>query len=105
MAIDVICARALAETHARDCLRSLAGDRDAYLREEHEEAPDCWFFFRAKDILVPPEQSLEADWAYAVSKWGDVRMIVDLSDDRGALSKYLSVMSDFFARSRPYVDI
>ncbi|WP_333574185.1 hypothetical protein [Sphingomonas sp.] len=105
MTIDVISARALAETHARDCLRSLAGDRDAYLREEHAEAPNCWFFFRAKDVLVSSEQSLDADWAYAVSKWGDVRMIVDLSDDREALSKYLSVMSDFFERSRAYIDI
>ncbi len=105
MAIDIASARVLAETLARACLRSLAGDRDAYLREEHAEAPNCWFFFRAKDILVPPEQSLEADWAYAVSKWGDVRMIVDLSDDAGALSRYLFVMSDYFDKSRANPDV
>ncbi|GAA0742904.1 hypothetical protein CA233_20225 [Sphingomonas sp. ABOLD] len=103
MAIEIASARALAEAHARGCLRSVAGNRDAYLREEHAEAPNCWFFFRAKDISVPPEQSLLADWAYAVSRWGDVRMIVDLSGDVEALSRYLFEMSGFFERSRDNV--
>ncbi|SFJ98877.1 hypothetical protein SAMN03159338_2873 [Sphingomonas sp. NFR04] len=105
MRIDIDSARALAEAQARECLRSLAGNRDAYLREEHAEAPNCWFFFRAKDISVPPEQSLPADCAYAVSKWGDVRMIVDLSDDAGALSQHLTVMSHFFERSPSNADV
>jgi len=66
------------------------------LREHFEEAECCWFFFRNKEIVGPPEQALRWAWAYAVSKKGEVSIIADYSDQPEKLQEYLKKMSDYF---------
>jgi hypothetical protein len=85
---------------AMDASRSLEALRiDAstpILAETYLEAEYCWIFFRNKQIEVPAAASLHCDWAYAVSKRGTVRQIVDLSEDPNAASEYLRKMSTYF---------
>lgn len=74
-------ARKIAHEAARINLRQFC-DEDSvnYLREEFLESDTCWLFFRNKDIEVPPESSLKADWAYAVSRQGELREFYDIGD-------------------------
>ena len=100
MTIDFEQARAIAVTEARKVLLRLAGDRTDYLRSDYVEGHVCWIFFRASDIGVPRDDWLEGDWAYGISRWGDVRFVYDLSDDPVRMQKYVELLSDFFVRDR-----
>lgn len=92
-------AKKLAESAARRNLDGfLTKPSDKVLDEVYLEAEYCWMFFRCREIFVPPEFSLRGDWAYAVSKNGEVRDIPDFSDDREQLNAYLAKMSEFFSR-------
>lgn len=98
--ISVIEARSLAEEAALANLRTfLKEPQENVLRDEFVEGENCWFFFRNPSISVPPDKALKGDWAYAVSRRGQVREIADMSGEPERLTDYLKVMSDFFARN------
>ena len=68
------------------------------LSEHYLEAEHCWFFFRNPRIMVPEEDHIvRAYSAYAVSKHGTVRNIVDYSADPEKLADYLNTFSAYFA--------
>lgn len=97
--ISFIEAKKLAEEAARINLSIFLSDPSIdLLRDEYLETEYCWMFFRNQGIIVPPEGSLRGDWAYAVSKRGQIRQIADLSDDPIKLNAYLIKMSDYFNR-------
>ena len=55
--------------------------------------------FRNKEIVVPPEAALLGDWAYAVSKRGQIRDVPDLSADEVKMREYLKEISGYFKRA------
>jgi hypothetical protein len=91
-------AREIAEAAAFENLKHfVSGRKGKLLRDDYVEGEHCWFFFRNADIQVPVDKRLKTDWAYAVSRAGQVRDIVDFSDDPQKLADYLDVMSKFFS--------
>jgi hypothetical protein len=99
-------ARAAAEVAASEVLRQFAENVGTPLLESHYlESLECWMFFRNRAIQIPVSAALHADWAYAVSRAGEVRQIVDYYDDPQKARDYLRVMSDFFARRMKASDL
>lgn len=91
--ISIEQARKKAEEAALEQLEPLIGNsKIPVLREQYEEAECCWFFFRNKQIEIPP--GALRGWAYAVSKLGHVILIADYSDEPMKLQKYLSDFSN-----------
>ena len=89
-------AKKIAENAAKEQLQSYANSKISFLSDEFMEADYCWFFFRNKKIIGPPEEVLNWDWAYAVSKKGELSLIADYSKDTEALKDYLKKMSNYF---------
>ncbi len=89
-------ARTIAENAARDQLEEYVNEEMLFLDTEYKEAEYCWFFFRNKNIVGPPEQALRWDCAYAISKKGEVSVIGDFSKDAKKLEDYLQKMSNYF---------
>jgi hypothetical protein len=90
-------ARLIAETAAKKTLASCVNQNCSNLLEENVfEAEFCWFFFRNRMIICPPETSLAWSWAFAVSKRGELRSIADFYEEPEKLYEYLEVMSKHF---------
>lgn len=68
------------------------------VRNEFYEAECCWFFFRNKEIIGPPERALSWDQAYAVSKKGNCFLIGDMSDKSEELKEYIQRYSSHLKR-------
>jgi len=89
-------ARKIAHEAARTNLRQFCDeDSVSYLSEEYLESDTCWLFFRNKDIGVPPESSLKADWSYAVSRQGELREFYDI-DDKTKMAQAFMELSEKF---------
>jgi len=98
--ISIIEARTIAEAAARLNLQGFLTDESVtLLRAEVLEAEHCWMFFRNPEIYVPADSALIGDWAYVVSRYGDVRDVADLYGQQG-LIEYLKKMSDYFGDRR-----
>ena len=94
-------AKAVAEDAADPVLRPFVSARDAPLLEDRFlESDACWIFFRRRTIAIPPEALLHAGWAYAVSKDGEVRQIIDYFDEPEKARDYLRTISKFFSTRR-----
>lgn len=93
-------ARKIAEDAAlRDVRSYLAAEQVQVLEDEWLEAEGCWFFFRNKKIIVPPENwFIRLHSCYAVSKKGTVSQLEDFSSDPERLRAYLQAVSDYFIR-------
>lgn len=63
------------------------------LNGHYEEGECCWFFFRNREIQIP-EHMILRDGAYAISKRGEIRLIVDFSYDSKLLKEYLQKFSE-----------
>lgn len=86
-------ARSMAEEAATEQLELFRTNENIpVLRELNKEAECCWFFFRNKQIEIPP--GVLRGWAYAVSKKGKVILIADYSDEPKKLHEYLEDFSN-----------
>ena len=70
------------------------------LEKKFFEAECCWFFFRNRQIEGPSEYNLRWSRAYAVSKKGELRLIVDFWDEPDKLKQYLLTMSNHFKEKK-----
>lgn len=99
--IDFQKAKQIAEETANDQLREFKNKPEVNcLRDEFYEAECCWFFFRNKEIIGPPERVLSWDRAYAVSKKGNCFLIADMSDNIEELKEYIQRYSSHLKRRR-----
>jgi hypothetical protein len=90
-------ARALAHKEAVKKLTPFLSKPSMPLFEEFLlEEEGSWMFFRNRAIVIPPEYSLAGDWAYVVSKRGEIRTFVDFFDDLDKAKKAHKVVSDYF---------
>jgi hypothetical protein len=90
-------ARALAYKEALKKLTPFLSKPSTPLFEEFFlEEEGSWMFFRNRAIVIPPEYSLAGDWAYVVSKRGELRTFVDFFDDLDKAKKAHKVVSDYF---------
>lgn len=69
------------------------------LSPDYAEAEGCWIFFRSRELTFPSEMEFAASAAYAVSKWGEVRIVADCSDSLDQMNSLLALPSDFFIRA------
>ena len=89
-------ARRMAEKEAGEALSAFVDHASTpFLSTRFLEAEHCWMFFRNEAIVIPPTSALW-DCAYAISKRGSRRKIVDFSDDPTKLDEYLLTMSAYF---------
>lgn len=99
--IDFQQAKQIAEKIAHDKLNEFINNPGIdVLRDEFYEAECCWFFFRNKEIIGPPERALSWDQAYAVSKKGNCFLIGDMSDKVEELKEYIQRYSSHLKRWR-----
>lgn len=97
--IDFKQAGTIAENAAFDSLDQFRENLQvSLLRDEFAEAECCWFFFRNKEIVGPPERALTWDKTYVVSKKGNLFSIVDLSDKPEELRVYIQRYSSHLKR-------
>lgn len=90
-------AKEIAEAAAFEQLEPFMDNKTGnVLDEKYFEVECCWFFFRNKQIVGPPEQVLRWGRAYAVSKKGELRLIADFLNEPDKLHEYLQVMSNHF---------
>jgi hypothetical protein len=99
--IDFQQAKQIAETTANDKLSEFRKNPEInLLRDEFYEAECCWFFFRNKEIIGPPERTLSWDQAYAVCKKGNCFLIADMSDKIDELKEHIQRFSSHLKRRR-----
>lgn len=94
--ITVDQARAIAEKYAAHRLSIIFGVNKApYLREFYSEAPNCWIFYRRKELVMPKMYGLD-DCAYCVSKKGALRIVYDFTDDPPKAQAHADTLSRYF---------
>jgi hypothetical protein len=90
-------AKKLAEKDARHALARFLPEPSAHVFEDfYLEEQGGWMFFRNRVIVIPPEHSLTGDWAYVVSKHGEVRQFPDLFCDLVKAKEHHKKLSDYF---------
>jgi len=94
--INLSDARALAAVQAKAMLDTSEADM---LSPDYVEAEGCWIFFRSRELTLPSHMELSASAAYAVSKWGEVRIVADCSDSPDQMNSLLALLSGYFLRS------
>ena len=95
--ISIDAARRLAWEQARSLLSDYVEfDSQVDIPEEFAESEECWMFFINKNLKFPPEATLPASAAYAVSKRGEVRTIADFSGNPPEMKKLLALLSEHF---------
>lgn len=73
---------------------SIGTNIDEPLQANYREESFGWIFFPRKDIAYA-EGSFVSDEAIAVTKTGNVRMIVDLSDDEEKMREYVKNLTEY----------
>jgi len=91
--INLSDARALARQQAQEMLGMQESE---ILDSEYVEGEGCWIFFRRRTLTFPPHMSLASSAAYAVSKWGEVRIVADFSGELEEANALLLRLSEFF---------
>jgi hypothetical protein len=90
-------AKNLAEKDARHALARFFPESSVPIFEDfYLEEQGSWMFFRNRAIVIPPEYSLTGDWAYVVSKHGELRQFPDLFSDLGKAKEHHKKLSDYF---------
>lgn len=98
MQISLEQAKALAEKSAAvNLARFISKSTPGLLENVVLEEEMCWMFFRKRSITIPAENSLSGDWAYVVSKRGEVRDVPDYFDNLEKAKEYLQKISHHFA--------
>ncbi len=65
------------------------------------EGSECWIFLINKNYPFAKEAAFSASAAYAVSKFGKVRVVADFSKDAEKMSELLSLLDNYFKKVRP----
>ncbi len=90
-------AKVLATENAKSDLSSFMPDNSfSILDDSYLEAGYCWIFFKNPHIIVPDNALLGINWAYAVSKRGNCRMVYDLRYDAEKMRNHLESLSTYF---------
>jgi hypothetical protein len=91
-------ARKLAEETARKHLKPLLKfETMEWLSDIAIECENCWIFLKINGLVfIDEEASAWADCAFAVSKWGEVRLVADHQGDIELLSAYGKLLSTSF---------
>lgn len=85
----------LAHEMAKSQLQDMFPDLESYISNSFLEAPGCWIFFKNEKVDGSVDTQLQAGWAYAVSKTGDIRQVYDFSRDREKMNRYLQAFSQY----------